>query len=55
MIRNIIQYFRSCFCNHDWELISYTKKFFYPNDTLPCKLENVYRCKKCGFAQRVKF
>lgn len=49
-MRYIIQYIRSCFCNHEWELIFATK--VYANSNIYwCK---TYRCKKCGYSRRYK-
>lgn len=50
MIRWLINYIRSCFCKHEWELIfDGTVKdcgsFYW------CK---VYRCKKCGYSKKYK-
>lgn len=54
-MRTIINYIRSCFCKHDWELIF--------NNTIVCSDNNskypdnhikVYRCKKCGYEKRYK-
>ena len=49
-MRFLIDYIRSCFCKHDWELIFATN---VENDcgNYHCK---TYRCKKCGYAKRYK-
>lgn len=49
-MRWLINYIRSCFCKHDWELIfngavQDDGSFYY------CK---VYRCKKCGYSKKYK-
>ena len=48
MLRSIINYFRSCFCNHDWELI--IENYQYPTNKQN-KIK-VYRCKKCGYSKQ---
>lgn len=53
-MRWLIDYIRSCFCKHEWELLSKTKVW---NDTdiwgkkvepYTVGLKWLYRCKKCG-------
>lgn len=51
-MRWVINYIRSCFCKHDWEMIFNT----FVNcdggaETYSCK---TYRCKKCGYSKRYK-
>lgn len=45
----LINYIRSCFCKHEWELLEKTNVYLEGNDT---KLKDyskwTYRCKKCG-------
>lgn len=43
-MRWIINYIRSCFCRHEWELILDAEGWY--------SHYKVYRCKKCGFAQK---
>ena len=50
-MRWLINYIRSCFCKHDWELIFHgevTTEFgsHYHN--------KIYRCKKCGYSKKYK-
>lgn len=53
-MRKLINYIRSCFCTHDWELLKY--------DELPqpeyswCIKRRIwtYRCKKCGYMETYK-
>lgn len=52
MFRWLINYFCSCFCKHDWELIFDD----YVNggedgDSYYCK---VYRCKKYGYSKKYR-
>lgn len=49
-MRWLINYIRSCFCNHKWELIH---DVFVESDygDYHCK---VYRCKTCGYSKKYK-
>jgi len=54
-MRTIINYLRSCFCRHDWEMIFDTSV----NETEQGKVVNIYtmktyRCKKCGYSKKYK-
>ena len=56
-MRWLINYIRSCFCKHEWELIF--NNYFYSQsivtgkmDECPYRTEKVYRCKKCGIEKR---
>ena len=54
-MRWLISYFRSCFCNHDWELL---KEMLVwdgdnPHAKHPLGVKWVYRCKKCGWHKRI--
>ena len=54
-MRSIINYFRSCFCKHDCELIMKTQ--YYDDDVnsdVPYRATKVYRCKKCGYSKKYK-
>lgn len=53
MLRKIIQYFHSCACEHEWELIS-NSQYYQDNEILPYKAKKIYRCKKCGYSQKIK-
>ena len=54
-MRWLIDYIRSCFCKHDWELID--KKQVYDNtdywgrtvEPYYIGTKWTYRCKKCGY------
>lgn len=50
-MRWLIQYIRSCFCAHDWELIFDCHVEVNNGETYSCK---TYRCKKCGYSRRYK-
>lgn len=51
-MRWLINYIRSCFCNHDWELISDANIYFGKKDSRPYKNIKLYRCKKCGYSKK---
>lgn len=53
-MRWLINYIRSCFCKHEWELIFDTTVFREANDEIPIRYEKVYRCKKCGVSKKYK-
>lgn len=51
-MRWLIQYVRSCFCSHDWELIFDTMvEVDGGREVYSCK---TYRCRKCGYSKRYK-
>lgn len=51
----LINYIRSCFCKHEWELIFstcvYDKSISSEN---PAYHTKTYRCKKCGMEKKYK-
>lgn len=49
-MRWLIEYIRSCFCKHDWELI--IDGYVFP--AIKEQRVKVYRCKKCGHSKRYK-
>lgn len=49
-MRKIIDYIRSCFCKHEWELI--IDNYTYPS--LRQDMTKVYRCTKCGYYKKYK-
>lgn len=54
-MRWLINYIRSCFCKHDWEcikMIDHYDEFSLPNGMV-CGHTQVYRCKKCGYVQKI--
>ena len=50
-MRFIVNYIRSLFCRHDFELIAKVKEH---DVLLGDSGRLVYRCRKCGYVQRVK-
>ena len=51
-MRWLINYIRSCFCNHDWELLK--KVTIVNDDEYPIGMKWTYRCKKCGYIKTYK-
>jgi hypothetical protein len=51
MLRTICNYFRQCACNHDFETLATVK---VTDEVGSTSYHRTYRCKKCGFVQRVK-
>lgn len=49
-MRWLINYIRSCFCKHEWELI--IDNYTYP--ALGQNRTKVYRCTKCGYSKKYK-
>lgn len=45
-MRGIINYIRSCFCKHEMELI-------WENKHQEACYWGVFRCKKCGYIQKI--
>lgn len=52
-MRWLINYIRSCFCNHDWELLTHVNVYGDDND-YPLGEKWTYRCKKCGYVKTYK-
>ena len=57
-MRWLINYIRSCFCKHEWELLFDTTVRREDEDGIRCTVHNytvkTYRCKKCGYTQKYK-
>lgn len=55
-MRWIINYIRSLFCKHEWELVGKTSCYidWFPKD-MPVGYIVVYRCWKCGYVQKIKY
>lgn len=57
-MRKLINYIKSCFCDHDWELLSndqvYKEHYNYNEPRYPIGYQWVYRCKKCGYFKKYK-
>lgn len=50
-MRWLINYIRSCFCKHDWEMIFDARAEVDWNKVYHRK---TYRCKKCGYSKAYK-
>lgn len=50
---SIVDFVRSLFCDHDWDIIQRAKYYEDDYDKRPYKYKVVYRCKKCGRVQRI--
>ena len=55
-MRWIINYIRSCFCKHEWELLHENRVWDGSNlhSTRPIGTNWVYRCKECGWHNIIK-
>lgn len=53
-MRWLINYIRSCFCRHDWESLG--EHSYYRDDAsaMPVRRVDVFRCRKCGYVQKVR-
>ena len=54
MLRWLINYIRSCFCKHDWELLEKTSVWDSTVAKYPIGTKWIYRCKKCGHSKKYK-
>ena len=52
----LINYIRSCLCKHDWELLQIVNHHdeFSVRHNMICGRTHVYRCRKCGYVQKIK-
>ena len=48
-MRKIIDYIRSCFCKHDWDLLERCEMYDSEKAKMKRGLKWTYRCKKCGY------
>ena len=53
-IRWLINYIRSCFCKHEWELLGTNNVYGSDFDKRPLYHQWIYRCKKCGCKNIIK-
>lgn len=51
----IINYIRSCFCEHEWELVDDITIRSGEHGGTPIGYKKIYRCKKCGYAKILKY
>lgn len=53
-MRKFINYIRSCFCKHNFELIRDTDVYFSENDKMPMYNKKVFMCTKCYYFKKIK-
>lgn len=53
-MRYLVNYIRSLFCKHDWELLRKIDVYESEHSKMPHSHRVIYRCKKCGFVQKIK-
>jgi len=53
-MRKLINYIRSCFCRHEWELLNRAEIYEDAKNTMPKGMKWTYRCKKCGYFHTYK-
>lgn len=53
-MRAIVNYIRQCFCKHEWQFLKEVSVFPDAFSDMPYKSRQIYRCKKCGYVQKVK-
>lgn len=54
-MRWIVNYFRSLFCKHDYELIEKVRWFDAGHYDIPAGYTNVYMCQCCGHVKKVRY
>lgn len=55
MLLTICNYFKKCFCKHDFEFLKQVQVYERETDTMPIHRKLIYRCKKCGYVQKIKY
>lgn len=53
-MRWLINYIRSCFCEHDFELVHKAYLYDDPGENMPVGILLIYRCRKCGYVQKIQ-
>lgn len=53
-MRWLINYIRTCFCKHDFQLLDKSNVYFSSLDKRPMYTQFTYMCKKCGYVKKVK-
>lgn len=54
-MRWLINYIRSCFCKHDWECLENGISIWSDEKSkYPSAHQWTYRCKKCGWKNRIR-
>lgn len=52
-MHSIFNYFKSCFCCHEFEFVKEIEKFKSNESKLPSSIELIYMCKKCGYIRKI--
>ena len=52
-MRVLINYLRSCFCNHDFKYVDGVS-IRERHETVPHTIRYTYMCKKCGYVKKIK-
>ncbi len=52
-MRTIINYIRSCFCQHEWEIVS-NEVVNTLGKVIKSGGNKAYSCKKCGYSKKYK-
>lgn len=50
----IINRMRMWFCKHEFEDLGRTRTYYTERSSMPAAITKVFRCKKCGYVQRVR-
>ena len=53
-MRTLINYLRSCFCKHDFELIKEVCIYENNRASRPHTIRHTYMCKKCSYVRQFK-
>lgn len=53
-MRTLINYLRSCFCKHEFELIKEVSIYENKNSSRPCIIRHTYMCQKCGYVKQIE-
>lgn len=53
-MRILINYLRSCFCKHEFELIKEVSVYENNRASRPVTIRHTYMCNKCGYVKKIK-
>lgn len=53
-MRRLINYLRSCFCRHKFELLAETAVYEDSDSKRPYETKRTYMCPKCGYVKKVR-
>lgn len=54
-MRKLINYFRQCFCKHEFEFLNKVRIFENEKDSMPVSYKLLHRCTKCGYVQITRY